>query len=603
MPQYAAMCFERMFSSRLSSTILGMACLWALFIQPVHGESSSGNDRAPNILLIIADDLGYSDLGSYGGEIVTPSLDALAESGIRLSNFHAHYVCTPTRAMLYTGVNNHAAGIGTMAGEQRGAQINAQGYEAYLTDRVLPISHLFQDAGYLTFISGKWDMGGRNDERLLPGNRGFDRHFVLVEGSADHFRDFPALAELPDVNYRLDGEVYELPPDFYSSTAYTQEFIGFVDEALNEDQPFFGVLSFTAPHYPIQAPARFIEPYRGLYSAGYDPVRQARLQRQQDIGMIAPDLLPAPPERLWPEWDALDQRVRKLEAARMEAYAGMVTAMDHAIGELLEHLVRRGVFGNTLIVFMSDNGAEGGNVLDWGDEYFDWADEHFDNSLENTGLPGSFTSYGPQWAHVSSAPWRLSKGFPTEGGTRVPLIASWPGHVPGGRISHGLATVLDLPLALLELAGIEHPGRSYRGRPVRVPEGRSMAPLLLGQSESIRKADDVIVWEILDRKAIRKGDWKLVSINRPWGAGKGKWSLFNILEDPTEQLDLSDQLPGKVAELLQDWADYIKRNGVIIPADFWMGYTNSLSHFYWLPPDMRTAEEQKSQPWKNMELR
>lgn len=159
------MCFERMFSSRLSSTILGMACLWALFIQPVHGESSSGNDRAPNILLIIADDLGYSDLGSYGGEIVTPSLDALAESGIRLSNFHAHYVCTPTRAMLYTGVNNHAAGIGTMAGEQRGAQINAQGYEAYLTDRVLPISHLFQDAGYLTFISGKWDMGA---ERRTP---------------------------------------------------------------------------------------------------------------------------------------------------------------------------------------------------------------------------------------------------------------------------------------------------------------------------------------------------------------------------------------------------------------------------------------------------
>jgi arylsulfatase A-like enzyme len=296
----------------------------------------------PNILLILADDLGYSDIGPFGSEIATPNLDQLANAGMLLTNFQVHTVCTPSRAMLLTGVNNHVAGIGAMAGEARGDQVGAENYEAHLTYRVVTIARLLQDAGYHTYISGKWDLGGRNDDSLLPGKRGFERSFVLVEGAADHFRSFPAIAELDSIHYRENDKLVDIPEDFYSSTFYADKMIEYLNEDRDDDNPFFAYLSFTAPHYPLQAPDEYIDKYSGIYDVGYEKIRQQRIKRMRDRALINNDLPVAPQHPAWPGWDELPEVMKQLESRRMQVYAGMVEAMDHEIGRVLDNLKETG---------------------------------------------------------------------------------------------------------------------------------------------------------------------------------------------------------------------------------------------------------------------
>jgi len=542
----------------------------------------------PNILLILADDLGYSDIGAFGSEISTPNLDELAESGMMLTNFQVHTVCTPSRAMLLTGVNSHVAGIGAMAGEARGDQIGAENYEGHLSHRVVTVAKLLQDAGYRTYISGKWDMGGRNDDSLLPGKRGFEKSFVLVEGSADHFRAFPAIAELDSIHYRENDSLVELPENFYSSTFYASKMIEFLDANREDTEPFFAFLSFTAPHYPLQAPDDYIDKYSGVYELGYDAIRQRRIERMQESALISDDQAVAPQHPDWPSWDELPAVVKQLESRRMQVYAGMVDAMDYEIGRVLDHLRDTDQLENTLVVFLSDNGPDGGNTLDWAPFYVDWADENFDMSIENMGRPESYVWYGPGWAHVSSTPFNLSKGFTTSGGMMSPTIVSMPGHIDAGSRSGALATILDLPATFLDLAGIDHPAPEYQGRNVSSQEGKSLAGLLFDQDESVHGADAVMVWEIFDRRAVRKGDWKIVWINKPWGKGIGAWSLYNVVDDPAEQHDLADARPGLTRDLIAEWDAYVARNGVItIDGGLDFGWTNHKSHYTWRPKSLR----------------
>lgn len=544
----------------------------------------------PNILLILADDLGYSDIGPFGGEIHTPNLEALASSGLTMTNFHVHTVCTPSRAMLLTGVNNHLSGIGTMAGEQRGAQIGAPGYESYLNKRVVTIASLLSGAGYETMISGKWDMGGRNDDAYLPNKRGFEKSFVLVEGSADHFRSFPALAELDKVHYKENGQSVELPDDFYSSDYYATKIIEQIGDRKEDERPFFAYLSFTAPHYPLQAPDEYIEKYAGVYEKGYDNIRLERMRKMKSAGIIAQNMEHTDPSDVWPDWDELSPEMRALEARRMQVYAGMVESMDTNIGRVINHLKAIDAYENTVIIFLSDNGADGGNPLDWGPQYYNWAETNFDLSLENTGRPNSYVWYGPQWGHVSSAPFRLFKGFATEGGTRSPTIIAHPGRIKPGKMSSEFATILDLPATILELSKVEHPGTTYKGRTVYPQEGKSLANFLYKNEKPVHGAEEVFVTEIFDRRSVRKGDWKILWSNPPWGE-KG-WELFNIAVDPGERNNLAKVNPEKAQELLNDWRDYSQRNGVITVDDYYMGWTNAMSHFKWLPPSMRESQEQ-----------
>ena len=548
-----------------------------------HPLSKSANSRPPNILLILADDLGYSDIGAFGGEISTPNIDRLAENGVMLTNFHVHAFCTPTRAMLLTGVNNHAAGIGTMAGEWRGEQKGAPGYETFLADRVVTVSSLLKDAGYNTYIAGKWDLGGRSDDSLLPDKRGFSRSYVLVEGSADHFREFPALAELSEVNYRENGKPVHPPESFYSSELYAQKLIEQIDADKATGKPFFAYLSFTAPHYPIQAPDEYIAKYDRIYDEGYDAIRNARLARMRARGVVAADTEAAAPDQNWPSWHELSPSFRAYEARRMQVYAAMVEAMDANIGRVIDHLEDIDELKNTMIVFLSDNGAEGGNPLDWAPDYYEWAEENFDLSLANVGRPHSFAWTGPQWAQVSSGPNRLFKAFPTRGGLLSPTIISFPGVILKGRMTSVMAAATDLPATFLDLAGVPPPGETYQGRTVAPIEGASLMPILRGEAERAHGDDQVFVWEIMDRRAVQKGDWKIVWINKPWGKGVGTWSLYDIRNDPAESRDLSEKHPDIVGMLTDAWEDYVQRNKLILADYSDVTYVNQSTHFDWLP--------------------
>ena len=558
---------------------VGLAlCLLAVACFGSDISSRAGSNPRPNILLILADDLGFSDLGAFGAEINTPNLDALARSGLRMTNMHVNATCSPTRAMLLSGVDSHVAGMGTMAGDATEGQKGQPGYEMHLNFRVVTFARLLRDAGYHTYVTGKWDLGGRGRPELWPVQRGFEESFVLIEGSADHYEDLGAMQEIADPTYVENDKEVELPEDFYSSKTYADKLIEFIRGHAHDDRPFFGYLAFTAPHYPVQTPDEFIERYAGVYEVGYDAIRAARLQRQRDSGLIPAALEPAPPSPQWPAWDTLSNEVKVLEVRRMQAYAGMVEAMDHHIGRVLQHLRRSGEFEDTLIIFLSDNGPEGGNPLDWG--WAEFAAATRDQSAKNIGRRNSYAWPGPGWAHVSAAPWRLFKGFAHSGGLISPTIVHYPDHIAAATISSVFATVLDFAPTFMELAHADYPS-DYQGRALPPLAGESMVDHLFGNDGQIHGPDYVVGMEIFNRRALFKRGWKIVYANAPWGTDD--WELYNLAEDATEQRNLATSRPDKLQEMLQAWEHYVRRNGVILAPDFYMPWTNTASHYKWQP--------------------
>ena len=542
----------------------------------------------PNFLIILADDLGYSDIGVMGSEMRTPNIDRLAAGGMLLTNFRVHMMCSPTRAMLLTGADNHIAGYGTMAGEFTPETRGQPGYETYLTDRVTTIAEVLRHGGYHTYIAGKWDMGGHGNPALWPDKRGFEESFVLVEGSGSHFDNSPALLELSEVTYVENGEEIELPEDFYSSKDYADKLIEYIDKHRPDGKPFFAYLPFTAPHYPLHAPDEFIHRYAGVYEEGYQAIHAGRVRRMRAAGLIDGQQELAEHHPLWPEWDELEEPMRTLEVKRMQIYAAMVEAMDFHIGRVLDYLEQSQLMDNTLVVFLSDNGAEGGNPLDfYGQAGFDWAESKFDVSPENMGRPDSYVWLGPGWAHVSSTPLRYFKGFPTEGGIRTPAVFAFPGRIEAGARSFSHANILDIPVTLLDYAGIDHPGVADNGEPMPALIGRSMRRFLNGAAEHVHPAEDYYAYVILGRRGVVQGDWKLTWMNPPWGP-EGRWSLFNLADDPAERHDLAHSHPEKLAELEAVWEAYVAENGVIPITGYNMGWTNDFSHYQWTPPVFRS---------------
>ena len=542
----------------------------------------------PNFLVILADDMGYSDIGVMGSEIRTPNIDRLAERGMLMTHFRVHMMCSPTRAMLLTGADSHPAGYGTMAGEFTPAIRGQQGYETYLTDRVTTIANVLRDGGYHTYIAGKWDMGGHGNPALWPDKRGFEESYVLVEGSGSHYDNSPSLLELATVTYVENGREIDLPGDFYSSRNYADKIIEYIDRHRPDNKPFFAYLPFTAPHYPLHAPDEYIERYAGVYEQGYEAVRVARIERMRKTGLMGTHQAAAGHHPAWPAWDDLDDTMHRLEVRRMQVYAAMTEAMDFHIGRVLDYLEQEGLADNTLVIFLSDNGAEGGNPLDfYGQPGFDWAEDGFDVSLENLGRPGSYSWLGAGWAYVGSTPLRYFKGFPTEGGIRTPAIFSFPGRIEAGKVSSVRANVLDLPVTLLDYAGIEHPGVADNGGPMPPIRGRSMRGYLDGTGGQIHPPEDYFAYVMMGRRGVVQGDWKITWMNAPWGP-EGRWSLFNLAEDPAEQNDLAASRPDKLAEMQALWDAYVAANGVIPIPGYATGWTNRFSHYRWLPPELRS---------------
>ncbi|MDO7835631.1 arylsulfatase [Sphingobium sp. HBC34] len=525
--------------------------------------SSKLKGARPDILLIVADDLGFSDIGAFGSEIATPALDALAFDGVRFTDFHSASACSPTRAMLMTGTDHHVAGIGTMLEVARPGFTGAPGYEGYLNDRVVALPELLREAGYQTFMSGKWHLG--ETIATAPVSRGFDRSFALLQGGHDHFgRNLMKGANGGGTLYVEDDHfVDDLPADFYSSDYFTDRLLDYLGER-DRDTPFFAYLPFSAPHWPLQAPDENLARVRGRYGDGPDILRQRRLDALKDLGLVPRNVVPHPVVADTPDWDALTPDARALSARTMEAYAAMVERMDWNIGRVITQLKAEGRFDNTLILFLSDNGAEGAIVEAMpllGPFFTRMIADHCDNSLDNVGRPRSYVWYGPRWAQAATAPSRLNKMFTTQGGIRVPAFLSWPGHVDGA-ISHAFSTVMDIMPTLLDVAGAPDHGGRFHDRVVAPIKGASLLPLLEGKAAAVHDIDHPTGWELFGRRALRQGQWKAVYMAHEPGAAPS-WALYDLAQDPGEIHDLARDEPERLATLIALWDDYRRENGVL----------------------------------------
>jgi arylsulfatase len=524
----------------------------------------------PNILLIVADDMGYSDLGAFGGEIATPNLDALALDGMRLTSFYTAAACAPTRAMLMTGREAHSVGVGGVEFTMP-AQRDQPGYRLVLDPAVPTVAELLSEAGYHTMMTGKWHLGSGDAEQ--PSARGFESSFALLEGGHNHYdKTMFSLA-----HYRENGQPASWPEGAYSSDVFAGRMVEFLQSNREENRPFFAYLSFTAPHWPLQAPAEAIARYAGRYDGGPEALREQRLARQVELGILGSTASAHAMEGV-AAWGSLSAGERAYESRKMAIHAAMVDHMDQQIGVVLNELRESGKLDNTLVIFLSDNGAEG-NFTDtdgrWGFAALAEAMAAagapvpvVDNSTENLGNPDSITSIGKGWAQALMAPFRRYKTFPAEGGIHTPAFISGPG-VGSDEVSSAVLTVADIVPTVLDAAGIAWSDvKDQRGRAVQ--SGRSWAPLLAGEVEKIYGENDAIGWEFYGGSALRRGDWKAVYVQagdfgeRIGYWGPGRWELFNLRSDPGETTDLARQQPALLEELVQAWHDYAAANDVVV---------------------------------------
>ncbi len=520
------------------------------------------SENKPNILLIVADDLGYSDIGSFGGEIATPNLDELAsDGGSKLTNFHVAPTCSPTRSMLMSGTYNHLAGLGAMAEWVADNQRDKPGYEGYLNDRVAPLPALLKDAGYRTFMAGKWHLGMLDGQG--PDSHGFDDSFAMLPGAGDHYSDrglFPFMAKTP---YRENGKPVTLPENFYSTRFYSDKAIQYIDSVIKtKDQPFFGYLAYTAPHWPLQVDKKYSDKYKGKYSGGYEQIKATRLTKLADLGLIHEHATHSAGSGCYPQWQQLSPEEQAKQARMMEIYAGMVDALDENIGRVVQHLKDIGQYDNTLIVFISDNGADARPERGLAEEA-KYVQETFDNSMQNIGAANSFVSYGGAWAQVSNTPFSLHKGMVTEGGIRVPAIIHLPNsqaHEKAQTLTE-FASVMDLLPTFLDIAGAELPGTEYKGRKILPVVGKSILPYLHGEQDFVHK-DEVYGFSVHGRQGLQYNQWKLVRLPAPFG--RGKWQLFNLDEDSGETHDVALKNPKKLQEMVSRWDTFAANTGVII---------------------------------------
>lgn len=514
------------------------------------------SEELPNIIFLVIDDAGYSDIGPFGSEIPTPTMDTLAENGLMLTDFHTAPSCSPTRAQLLTGQDHHRAGFGNMAENLTSEQIGQPGYEGFLNERVLPISDVLGENGYHTYMAGKWHLGsGEND----PYNHGFQETISLIQGFGGHFGNQPGFEGVDQI-YTRNGEPFELPEDFYSTEFYTDMMIDFIDSNLDSGQPFFAYMAYTAPHDPIQAPEEWREMFDGMYDEGFEAIHEQRLERMIDLGIVPEDTTVAPYPEEAPEWDELSAEEQEIFANAMETYAAMLAILDSEINRFLAYLEETGELDNTWIFFMSDNGSNGEGQ----NAYFteDFLTATYDNTAESIGTEDSFFLYGPGWGYVSATPLRGYKGFPTEGGTRTPAIIVGPDVPLSVRtgMNDAFINVFDFYPTVLDITGIEYP-ESYDGVELLPLQGKSMLPMLTGEAESIHSEDDAFGWELWGRAALRKGDWKILWLREP--EGTGDWALYDLSVDIAETNNLADEEPEILADMITEWEQYAEDNGLI----------------------------------------
>ena len=568
------MIFRSRFSNPWRVTLSALMCIIC----------TSALAKRPNMVVMLADDWGFSDVGAFGGEMHTPHLNQLAQKGMRFSNFHVSASCSPTRSMLLTGVDNHLNGVGNMRETIPLSHVGRAGYLSVLNNRVVTIASLLQDSGYRTYVAGKWHVG--KEPHNLPPARGFDRSLVLGDSGADNWETGKLYLDLTDKVYWYDnGKEAKMPKEFYSSEFYINKTLEYLKTDAKSDKPFFAYVAFQANHIPVQAPQEFIDKYKGKYNKGWDVLRQERRNKAIELGLMPLNTPMAPLPSTHVAWDSLSETDKAYQARRMEVYAAMAEAMDHQIGRLIGHLKETGEYDNTVFVFLSDNGAEATDpyalaVGRW------WLDQHYNRDLDRLGSKGAYSVIGPNWARAATSPLSTYKFFAGEGGIRVPLIISGvPNMVKDAspRIHQSLTHVNDIVPTLLDLAKVQHPGTTYKGQTIYPLTGHSLLPVISGTAKRVRGPDEVLGYELSGNKALFKGDYKLLSNLAP--VGDGQWHLYNIVKDPGETQDLQQALPELFQTLQADYAKWSKANGVL---DMPKAYdpieqviVNSLVFVYW----------------------
>lgn len=546
-----------------------MKHLVKVFLLAMICSPCMGRESRPNIVLILADDLGYSDLGCYGGEIRTPNLDRLAKDGLRMTQLYNAARCCSTRASILTGLYPHQAGVGAMSRDN-----HKPGYRGFLTERCVTIATLLKQAGYKTFMSGKWHLRGMGNPECIPIKHGFDEFFGHYRAYASYYR--------PDLFVRLPEDRPRRTYDenqFYATDAITDHAIDFIQSSEESDSPFFLYLAYNAPHFPLQAPSQAIDSYVDVYDQGWDAMRAARHARMKRLGILPASSELSPrghvtkvPERnrdspyydrQIPAWKTLSTARQQDLVRRMATYAAMVEIMDRNIGRVIDDLRERDKLENTLIIFLSDNGA----CAEWDPYGFD--DNPYPknrlyqgSTLDQMGKRGTFHSYGTGWANACNTPFRLYKHYNHEGGISTPLIMHWPiGLTRKGEIDRRPAHVMDLSATLLEVGNARYPNQHNRKKILPL-EGRSLLPVFNNQPS----AERAIFFEHEGNRAVRKGEWKIV-----WTNFDQRWQLYQIDSDRSELHDRAKDFPDKVKELEKLWLQwsqthFVEQEKVIQPS-------------------------------------
>lgn len=509
-----------------------MMCTTAAAAGPLASLSAKAEpttaqkQRRPNIVILLADDMGFSDINCYGSEINTPNVNRLAQEGLRFTQFRNTARCCPSRSSLLTGLYPHQAGVGLMV-----EHLNDRAYEGYLNDRCATIAEVLRPAGYRTLMSGKWHVGEHRPH--WPTDRGFDRYFGLISGACNYFR-----LDDPDPRRHrqmaLDDKPWTPPSSgFYMTDAIADHAVEFIDEASRGDQPFFLYTAFTAPHYPLHALPEDIAKYEGKYMKGWDALRLERHQRQIEMGIVKESWPLTPRDEEAPAWETVDDK--KAWDRRMAVYAAQIDCMDRGIGRILQKLKDIGAEDNTLIMFLSDNGACA-EIVDRG------------KPGVPPGLPDSYMSYGIPWANASNTPFRLYKRWVHEGGIATPFIVRWPAVIKHkNAMTTQVGHLIDIMATCVDVAGARYPGE-----PIQPLEGQSLLPVFRGKSIGDRK----LYWEHMGNRAALEGKWKLVS------RYPDAWELYDLEADRTEMNDLVDKFPDKAAQLLNDYNAWAQRCGV-----------------------------------------
>eukprot|EP00978_Attheya_sp_CCMP212_P026884 scaffold89188_cov53-Attheya_sp.AAC.7 len=514
----------------------------------------------------MADDLGFSDIGCFGSEIETPHLDALGQSGLRMTQMYNCARCCPSRASLLTGVYPHQAGIGHMASND--SEVGGSAYQGYLRESIPTVAEVFRTEGYQTYMLGKWHVGGEYPPHLIPEHagdpqhplpvqRGFDQHYGTLGGAGSYY-DPPSLVQdetlLPST-----------PDDYYYTDAINDRACEAIRQASSsnteENKPFFMYVAHLCPHWPLHAPPEVIKKYRGRYKAGWDHLREERFQSLKRLGMLQPTWECSPRHEKVPSWD--DAPHKDWEDARMATYAAMIDVMDQGIGRIIQTLKDVNEFDNTIILFLSDNGGcaeflKEDNVGAWCENYATVASDGTQTVVGNDPkrMPGgrdSFMSYDLPWANVSNSPFRLFKSWVHEGGIATPFLVHYPNHISNpGRIHHSPWIMLDIMATCLDLCHIPYP-LTWKGTTIPPLEGKSFASVF--QDNDIERPEPMF-WEHQGNCAVRKENWKLVKNHGH------DWELFNMDEDRTELHNLATEEPKRVQEMMTLWKEWATRCGV-----------------------------------------